>query len=141
MPLSLLDGTSGQVDFGVAFSGTTTTSMKCVIASAEYRSTRGFQDQTTLCSGKWISESPTRNQDFLTITKFASQGSTISDTSVLMVATNAATITATFGTGLTKTGTFWLDTDSISVNAGSAAMPGQLSFRSSGAVATVWVTS
>jgi hypothetical protein len=82
MSLQLLDGTSGTVDLAVALSGgTSTTSLRCIINSMEYRSVRGMQDATTLCSGKWVSEKPGRNQDFITVNKFASKGSAISDLS------------------------------------------------------------
>lgn len=142
MALTLLDGTDATVDLGVALSGgTSTTSLRCIINAMEYRSGRGFQTAKTLCSGKWESEKPGTNQDFIRVTKFASKGSTISDLSPLLTATASASITFTAFTGCTKSGTFWLDGDSLTVSAGNYAMPGEATFRSDGAILTVWVTT
>lgn len=139
MALTLLDGTDASVDLGVAISGTTQSSLRCIINALEYRSGRSFQTAKTLCSGKWESEKPGVNQDFIRVTKFASRGATISDLSPLLTATASASVTFTAFTGCTKTGAFWMDSDSLTVSAGNFAMPGECTFRSDGAIATVWV--
>jgi hypothetical protein len=142
MALSLLDGTDGSLDLMVTFpSGTSGSSLRCVINSLEYRSTRTYQSAATLCDGQWEDELPGKRQDFIRITKLASKGAIISDTSVLMGATNASAVVFTAQTGCTKSGLFWPDTDSTNVGAGTVAMPGELNLRSKGSVATVWVTS
>lgn len=136
MALQLLDGTDASVDLSLAGN-----SLRCIINAMEYRSVRGFQDATTLCSGKWVSELPGRNQDFITVTRFASKGTTISDLSAFMTSTAAAAVVFTLGAGVTKTGTFWMDSESNAVSAGSVAIPGNVTLRSYGSVATAGVTS
>lgn len=140
MSLALLDGTDASVDLNLAISGTGY-SMRCLIGAMEYRSTRGFQSAKTLCSSKWESELPGSNQDFIQISKFGSKGTNQSDLSSLMTAVTPAAVTATFFTGCTKVGTFWLSDDSIGVVAGFVPMPGAMVLRSKDAVATVWVTT
>lgn len=140
MSLTLLDGTDATVDLSVTFpSGTSGSSMRCIINAMEYSRSRDFQDATTLCSGKWRSERPGRNQDRISVSKFSSVGATISDLSPILTATAAVSITFTAKTGNTFVGTYWLESDSVGVIAGQFAMPGNCVFRSSDSVATTWV--
>jgi hypothetical protein len=142
MAFKLLDGTLGTIDLTIAMAGGTSgTSARCVINSMQYRSVRGFQSRKTLCSGKWESEAPGTNQDFITGVKFASEGSLISDFSPLLTATASASTVFSLSAGTTKSGTFWLDGESNTVNAGQVAIPGTFSLRSDGPVATASVTS
>lgn len=141
MSLALLDGTSGNVDVQITIPGGSATSFKCVIGAVEYRCTRSFTDIKTLCSGKWIAEAPQNQQDFITISKFASKGTAVSDTSVLLASLTPVAVTVTLETLCTKIGTYHFDSDTYNVTAGMSAIPGQLTGRSSGSVATAWVTS
>jgi hypothetical protein len=137
----LLDGTAATVDVALAVSGTATASLRCIVSGATYESTRSFQSQQTLCSGKWVRQSPANNQDILRISKFESQGDPISDFSGLMTGSAAANVVLTLETGNTKSGTFWLARDSFSLAAGAQGIPGVAELVSDGPVATVRVTS
>jgi hypothetical protein len=137
----LLDGTAASVDLAVAVSGTVTSSIRCIVSGATYDMTRSFQSQQTLCSGKWVKQSPANNQDILRVGKFESQGDPISDFTGLMTASAAANVVVTLETGNTATGTFWLARNSWSLAAGAQGIPGAAEFISDGAVAHSRVTS
>ena len=145
MALTLLDGTAAAVDLTLSgsnqagASGLLAGSFRCTASSIEYEFDRSFQNVMTLCSGQDVSEVPSTRQHFIRMSRFASMGTTTSDLSPLYSATSAAGLTFTAGTGCSKTGYGWLDKDTFGASAGQVAMPGSVSFRSCGGMATVWV--
>lgn len=141
MALQLLDGTDATVDLLVAISGTSGSSLRCVTTDIDHSATRQFQEALTLCSGNWVDELPGRRQEFLSVGRLASKGAVISDLGPLMGATAAANVTFSLATGCSRTGTFWMDSESNRVSAGNVAIPGRVTLRSRGAVANAWVTA
>lgn len=146
MALTLLDGTAAVVDMTIsigdsATSASTRTSLRCTLSNVDYRFTRSYQTATTLCAGADVVELPGQRQHFITAGRFESQGSLASDLSPMFGATSPASVVLTLATGCTKSGAMWLDEDSARVQAAQVAMPGSISLRSSGGMATSWVVT
>jgi hypothetical protein len=135
MALTLLNAASGNTN--ITFDGS---SYKCITNRFEVDDVRQFTEATTLCSSKWVEETPARRQLFGTLIGFASKGDAISNPHTLIDEDETIEIVLTYDTDCTKTFDGYVSRSRTSVIA-TANGEQVYDFRSSGAVTTAWVVA
>lgn len=141
MALSLLDFTSGNVDFQITPTGGSPQSLKCVIGDLSFSLRKDMVSRQTLCDGIWENRIPQKRQGFISATKFASKGVVISDPLALFSTSTPLVFTFTADTSCTITGSLHETSDALGGTAGGVLFGGGVAFETAGAVSTSWVVS
>lgn len=141
MALSLLDFTSGNVDFQITPTGGSSTSMKCVIGDLSLVFSKDLVSRMTLCQGQWDDRVAQKRRATISATRFASKGVAISDPLVLFGTNVAMPFTFTADTSCTITGSCTENTEGLGGSAGGVLFGGGIAFETNGAPSTSWVVA
>lgn len=139
MAYALLDGSSANIDFQVALTGSTpNTSAKCILSTMSYALRRTTTSKTTFCGTGWVSVTPGNKQMFGVLGGFASVGGPLSDVMALFSLQAPVPFAGTFETGSALTGKLVVTEDASTLVA--AANSGRtISYETDGVVASTWV--
>lgn len=135
MAYALLNGTQATIDLSFMAD-----SAKCIAASWSARIGREFFDQTTFCSGVWVTRQPGRMQLTGTMSGFGSKGGPLSDPLSLMTGTAPIAMVLTADTGCTYTFSGQVGSNDLTMVAAANAIGG-MAYESSGTVVTAWVVA